>query len=92
MVGDTPPIVFRERDGSALHRATVNGVQIEVKNILYEWKRGMAIDLAEVFCGLFARLKKTSIFLNLEDVCNRGIESDQRTVSYEWIPSIFWIK
>ena len=36
MVGDTPPIVFRERDGSALHRATVNGVQIEVKNILYE--------------------------------------------------------
>ena len=45
----------------------------------------MAIDLAEVFCGLFARLKKTSIFLNLEDVCNRGIESDQRTVSYEWI-------
>ncbi len=32
-VGDTPPIAFRERDGSTLHRATVNGVQIEVIKI-----------------------------------------------------------
>lgn len=33
VVGDTSPIAIRESDGSTLHRATVNGVQIEVMKI-----------------------------------------------------------
>jgi len=33
IVGDTPPIATRSRDGATLHRTTVNGVQIEVIKI-----------------------------------------------------------